>query len=78
MAYGRRLGIAREHGLICVLPAETEVGDQVSIFLGCPIPFVIRPHGDTFRLVGCCYVHDMMDGQAPTSPLWNVRKIFLR
>jgi hypothetical protein len=48
MADGRRLGITQEHGLFCLLLAETQVGDQISIFLGCPVPFVIRPQGDKF------------------------------
>jgi hypothetical protein len=53
LAYNRRLRITQKHGFICLLPEETQIGDQVSIFLGCPIPFVIRLQGYYFRMVGC-------------------------
>jgi hypothetical protein len=38
------------------------VGDLVAIFLGADVPFVLREHGDAYRLVGACYIHGVMDG----------------
>jgi hypothetical protein len=61
--YNRRLSITEER-LVCLVPEESMIGDAVFILLGCPIPFVLRPCGDEWRIVGCCYVHEMMDGQA--------------
>ena len=62
-AYNRRLSITEDR-LVCLVPEESMVGDAIFILLGCPIPFVLRPRGDEWRIVGCCYVHEMMDGQA--------------
>lgn len=77
IAYNRRLAISRKQRLICLVPEESQTGNCVAIFLGCPIPFVLRPRGDEWRLVGCCYVHGMMDGQALESPLWNVQNVII-
>lgn len=48
-----QLGLARP---------SIRLGDQVVIFLGGRMPFILRPVGDKWRLVGVCYVHDIMDG----------------
>ena len=50
-------------------PAATEPGDSIYILAGGPFPYVLRPVPDaaclnTFELVGSCYVHGVMDGQA--------------
>lgn len=41
---------------------SVQPGDQVVIFLGGKMPFILRPVGEKWRLVGVCYVHDIMDG----------------
>jgi hypothetical protein len=48
-----KLGIARP---------SIQPGDQVVLFLGGRMPFVLRPVGTKWRLIGVCYVHDIMDG----------------
>lgn len=46
------------------IPDEAEEGDLIAIFFGLGIPFVLRPlAGDTYKLVGPCYVHGIMDGE---------------
>ena len=50
-------------------PAAMEPGDSISILAGGPLPYVLRPVPEaacpnTFELVGSCYVHGIMDGQA--------------
>ena len=60
---GRRLAITSK-ALICSVPGVTQHGDVVGIFCGMPIPFVLRPEGDAYSIIGLCYVHGMMDGQA--------------
>jgi hypothetical protein len=39
-------------------------GDLIVIVLGCSTPLVIRPHGDTFQMLGEAYVQGLMDGEA--------------
>ncbi len=49
-------------------PAELSEGDQVYILAGGKVPLVLRPVSgsqlDTFELVGDCYIHGVMDGEA--------------
>jgi hypothetical protein len=53
-------------GLLGVGPAAIEESDVVVILFGGSAPFVLRPseEGQHWRLVGECYVHDVMAGQA--------------
>src|SRR2546423_2839790 len=74
-AYGRRLAssvaIQGSESLLCLVPESTRPGDVVAVFLGLPLPFVLRPVGileaqpvrPAFRIVGSAYVHGTMDGQ---------------
>jgi hypothetical protein len=52
---------------------DTQVGDQVWVLIGGKVPFVLRPVVDndgmssfdnSFRLIGDCYLHGIMDGEA--------------
>jgi hypothetical protein len=43
-------------------PAATRVGDVVCVLFGCQVPFILRPENDHYRLVGECYVYELMDG----------------
>ena len=57
------------NGFVGVGPAAMESGDFICILAGGPLPYVLRPVPDaaclnTFELVGSCYVHGVMDGQA--------------
>jgi hypothetical protein len=77
-AINRRLGPTKTHALICLLPKTAYVGDIICVLYGCPIPHVLRKVNDHFRVVGCCYVDGMMDGQAFESRLWEPKDIVLR
>jgi hypothetical protein len=56
--------ISRE-GHLVLGPKVTKVGDVICIFQGGPVPFVLRQlGGDEYLLVGECYVHGIMDGEA--------------
>lgn len=62
---GRRFGTTskRHTGLF---PRGTRLGDQICVFPGAHIPFVLRPQqtgGGTYRLVGECYVHGIMNDE---------------
>lgn len=45
------------------LPEAAAPKDQIVIFQGGDVPFVIRPRNGFFRLLGECYVHGIMDGE---------------
>jgi Heterokaryon incompatibility protein (HET) len=50
-------------------PLDTEPGDVVAIMAGGDVPYVLREssvvgQGSRYRLVGECYVHGIMDGEA--------------
>lgn len=38
-------------------------GDICCILFGAPVPFVLRPAGNGYRLVGEAYVHGIMKGE---------------
>lgn len=39
--------------------------DQIVVVYGCPLPLVVRRRKDrAYRLIGPCYVHGMMKGEA--------------
>lgn len=44
-------------------PVHTQVGDVVCVFSGATYPSVLRPAGDSFKFVGQCCVHGVMDGE---------------
>ncbi|KAF1948812.1 hypothetical protein CC80DRAFT_430751 [Byssothecium circinans] len=44
-------------------PAALEAGD-VCVLLGNKVPFCLRPMGRRYLLVGDCYVHGLMNGEA--------------
>jgi Heterokaryon incompatibility protein (HET) len=62
---GRRL--FRSGNFFGLGPAAMQAGDRLAIFFGATVPFVLRKvnigEGERWRLVGDCYVHDLMDGQ---------------
>ncbi|KAL3422921.1 heterokaryon incompatibility protein [Phlyctema vagabunda] len=65
----RRIMIGRQlartsKSYIALVPMMTLVDDQIVIFSGGRVPFVVRETGDTFKLVGPCYIHGIMDGEA--------------
>lgn len=50
-------------GRIGIGPATLATGDEVWIFYGGRMPFIMRP-GPTYEMIGEAYVHGIMDGQA--------------
>ena len=57
------------NGFVGTGPNAVEPGDSIYVLAGGPLPYVLRPVPDaacvnTFELVGSCYVHGVMDGQA--------------
>ncbi|ERF71077.1 hypothetical protein EPUS_07749 [Endocarpon pusillum Z07020] len=52
------------NGYMALVPSIAQRGDEVIVFSGCRIPFVIRPVHKWYMLVGLCYVHGMMRSAA--------------
>lgn len=65
--YPRRFCVTAE-GRIGLVPHNALAGDLVVVLHGAQVPFVIRPSAATggrqYELVGECYVHGLMDGEA--------------
>lgn len=51
-------------GLPGLGPAATQPGDGICVLFGGDAPFVLRPAGDGYLVVGKSYGHGLMDGQA--------------
>lgn len=52
------------NGLLGVGPDTTRAGDLVVVFFGGRVPFILRQHGSYYVLLGECYIHGIMDGEA--------------
>ncbi|OWP05700.1 hypothetical protein B2J93_1749 [Marssonina coronariae] len=67
-------------GLVGLVPMNTQVGDTICLFNGGAMPFIIRPSSEmegAFRLIGGCYIHGMMEGEALRSPAWHEQEFNL-
>jgi hypothetical protein len=51
-------------GFLASVPYTTEVGDCIAVLAGGRVPFVLRRTADYYRLIGPCYVHGIMEGEA--------------
>jgi hypothetical protein len=45
-------------------PVKAEKGDTMCILLGSGRPIILRPSGERYLIVGDCYVHVIMEGEA--------------
>jgi hypothetical protein len=63
LSAGPKFVVASKGELAWVLRA-TKLGDHVCLPAGCAVPFVIRPIGKSFELLGDCYLHSMMSDES--------------
>jgi hypothetical protein len=56
--------ITTDKGYFGLAPFSAEPGDKVCILYGGAVPFLLRPRGENYLLVGECYVHGIMHGEA--------------
>lgn len=56
--------VITSNGYYALCPRLVEKGDLVVVLMGCTTPFILRPFGENYHLVGECYVHGIMQGQA--------------
>ena len=73
---GRRF-FATQEGYIGLAPSRTVAGDLVCILKGANVPFVLRRAGESFVLVGECYCHGIMYGEAMLREDLKIREISL-
>jgi hypothetical protein len=59
----RRL-FAAEGGLVGSVPERAMLGDRIAVILGCKMPVVLRPMGDSYQFIGTCFAEGLMDGEA--------------
>ena len=65
--------------LLALVPAEAAKDDEVAVFDGVPVPYLLRrAQKSEFVIVGPCYVHDLMDGEALETPHFEVEDILIR
>lgn len=74
VVWGRRLIRTEAHYLFGLAPSDpidTKKGDLICILAGCSVPVILRKKGVNeqsgkvyYKLVGECYIHGMMDGEA--------------
>jgi hypothetical protein len=75
----RRARFTTNRGLFGIGPEAMKTGDYICVFYGAAVPFIVRlteegveataedivqPTAKTGRLMGECYVHDLMHGEA--------------
>ena len=60
---GRRFFITSKDCYMGVAPDITQPGDKICVIPGSCAPYVIRPVGDHYQLIGECYVAGIMDGE---------------
>jgi hypothetical protein len=66
----RRCGTTR--GYLGHAPKNAQVGDVVCVIMGAAIPFTLRRTPEGFCVIGQCYLHGIMEGEALRDP--NLRK----
>ena len=62
-AYNRRMATAK-NGYIGLVPFGTQPDDKIGLFKGGKMPLIIRREGESWRLIGDCYIHGIMKGEA--------------
>jgi hypothetical protein len=60
LSAGRKFCVTKQRHLAWV-PIETRPTDRICLLAGCAVPFVVRPVGQRYELLGDCYRDDMME-----------------
>lgn len=68
MSY-RRCFFVTSKGYMGLGPNAMQIGDIVCVLFGCKVPFILRPMGGYYLLVGDSYIHGIMDGEAMAAVL---------
>ena len=65
LSAGRKFCVTSERSMAWV-PKDTRLGDLICFLAGCAVPFVIRPMGKSFELLGDCYLHRISSDESIT------------
>jgi len=76
VAIQRRIGSSRR-GYLGWLPSAAAPQDIICIPCGSEVPYVLRKDGDYYKLIGECYIHGIMLGEAVEGAL-VVEKFMIR
>ncbi|KAF5693038.1 heterokaryon incompatibility protein (het-6OR allele) [Fusarium denticulatum] len=69
---GQRRVFLTDEGHLGLAFSSALEGDSVWVVSACPVPLVLRPRADgTYQLVGDCYVHGIMEGEAVKDNSWE-------
>jgi hypothetical protein len=60
---GRQFSVTASNS-IGLVPKLATIGDEIFLLAGGKFLYVLRPQGDFYRLIGECYIHGLMDGEA--------------
>ncbi|MCJ1461491.1 hypothetical protein MMC07_000088 [Pseudocyphellaria aurata] len=75
---GRRV-VTMHDRYVGLASVGSQIGDRICVILGCNVPFVIRSiEGGNYVLVGECYIHGLMHGEALRNPDRSFEHISLR
>ena len=65
-------------GRIGLVPRSAAAGDVICVLYGGRVPYVLRPCKDGYTLIGECYIHGLMDGEAMDREQFESREFALR
>ncbi|KAH7204647.1 heterokaryon incompatibility protein-domain-containing protein [Fusarium oxysporum] len=60
---------------LCLVPWPTRSGDRIALLQGGKTPYVLRKAGEKWKILGDCYVHGIMSGEAwsdERSSAWGI------
>jgi hypothetical protein len=57
-----------KRGYLGQVPKKAMVGDVICVIAGAAVPFTVRPNDSGYNLVGQCYLHGYMEGEALNDP----------
>jgi hypothetical protein len=63
--------VVTKKGYVGTVPPRAQIGDTVAVMKGGCVPFILQKsdsRSGRFRLVGECYVHDLMNGEGLSLP----------
>ncbi|KAI3320241.1 HET-domain-containing protein [Xylariaceae sp. AK1471] len=67
------------NGYVGILQGNPHPGDEVFVILGCDVPVLLRPTSSgEYEVVGDCYLHGIMDGEAllgALPPAWSAQLV---
>jgi hypothetical protein len=74
-AMSSRVFFFTRSGLIGLAPSAAKENDLLCIFFGGKTPFLIREMEKGFQLIGECYVHGIMDGEAMDGYIFGIYQV---